>query len=599
MSLGVQGPTTINSTLVGFVSDPDGRGTLSLLFSCLLTLGLCVWSAVHLNLPEYNESEVHYLYRYLKWSMLGVFGPELVIWAAWRQFISARALTKMIVKVTFEYVLRTSLDTDYSFKGGYLDDDEKRAKKWTMVHSFYAGMGGFAFDLAADDKSNGPRFIPYLRRLHVTPRGIQVLATCGLLPKVPESEITDKSKADGTAKLIACFQVVWMLIQALTRLAIGLPVTPLETNTIGHVLTALINYALWWHKPRMIKEPTILRGDWTREMCAFMYMSSQVSSKSRRGRDLLRDFGVHPEMSEVIYISGGRKEQGELEKPNVEVIEAVTHVSPNDVSTSQDEKKDSSGFMRLRDELPGVAVDQSQKSQDGSHIDTTAKEMRVLRWKLACDAIERFPAIQQRLEFPEFDIDEMRYREALRLYPEMPPKVRNKFKRADQPNEPRKSDEIESFVCISEELVVDRPRNWPGDDLIRHLQGHLIGIILWSASTVYGAVHLAGWNERFPTSIETWFWRGSAAYIVFSGVLWSLLNTMGHLSGSVWWYWYDILASTERRKSHIVIYILCFIGGSLYVVARVYLVGEAFVSLRRLPESVYQSPSWVLTVPHL
>ncbi|KAI0553248.1 hypothetical protein F4679DRAFT_532525 [Xylaria curta] len=578
MSLGLQGPTTINSTLVGFVSDPDGRGTLSLLFSCLLTLALCVWSAVHLNLPEYNESELHYLYRYLKWSILGVFGPELVIWAAWRQFISARALTKMIDK------------------GGYLDDNEKRAKQWTMVHSFYAGMGGFAFDLATDDISDGPPFIPYLRRLHITPRGIQVLATCGLLPKVPESEITDKSKADGTAKLIACFQVVWMLVQALTRLAIGLPVTPLETNTIGHVLTALINYALWWHKPRMVKEPTILRGDWTRAMCAFMYMSSQVSAKSRRDRDLLRDFGVHPEMSEVIYISSSRKEKG---GPNVERTDAKADVEA--VSMSHDEKKSSSksGFMKLRDDLPGVAVDQTLKSQDGGHTDTTAKEMRLLRWKLACDAIERFPAIRQRLEFPEFDIDEMRYREALRLYPEMPPKVRNKFKRANQPNEPRKLDETESFVCISEELVVDRPRNWPGDDLIRHMQGHLMGIILWSASTVYGAVHLAGWNERFPTSIETWFWRGSAAYIVFSGVLWSLLNTMGHLSGSVWWYWYDILASTERRKSHVVIYILCFIGGSLYVVARVYLVGEAFVSLRRLPESAYQSPSWVLTVPHL
>ncbi|KAI1757955.1 hypothetical protein F4782DRAFT_536656 [Xylaria castorea] len=485
MDISLQGPTAINSTLVGFVSDPDGRGTLSLLFSCLLTLALCVWSAVHLNLPEYNESDVHYLYRYLKWSILGVFGPELVIWAAWRQFISARALTKIINK------------------GGYLDDDEKRAKQWTMVHSFYAGMGGFAFDLATNNMANEPQFIPYLRRLHVTPRGVQVLATCGLLPKVSESEIADKSKTDGTAKLIACFQVLWMLVQALSRLALGLAVTPLETNTIGHVLTALINYALWWHKPRMIKEPTILRGDWTRAMCAFMYMSSQVSAKSRRDRDLLRDFGVHPEMSEVIYVSG------------------------------------------------------------------------------------------------ESDIDEIRYREALRLYPEMPPKVRNKFKRANQPNEPRKSDETESFVCISEELVVDRPRNWPGDDLVRHMQGHLMGIILWSASTVYGAVHLAGWNEQFPTSIETWFWRASAAYIVFSGVLWSLLNTMGHLSGSVWWYWYDILATTKRRNSHVVIYILCFIGGSLYVVARVYLVGEALVSLRRLPESAYQSPSWVLTVPHL
>lgn len=99
MSLEVQHPTFINSTLVGFVSEPDGRGTLSLVFSCLFTLFICVWSAVHLNLPSIDESPSEYSYRYLKWSILGIFGPELVIWAAWRQYLSARCLTKMIREV--------------------------------------------------------------------------------------------------------------------------------------------------------------------------------------------------------------------------------------------------------------------------------------------------------------------------------------------------------------------------------------------------------------------------------------------------------------------------------------------------------------------
>lgn len=99
MSVQVHAPSFINSTLVGFVVEPDGRGTLSLLFSCIFTLSLCVWSAVHLNLPQTDESPSEYSYRYLKWSILGVFGPELVIWAAWRQYISARSLTKFIHEV--------------------------------------------------------------------------------------------------------------------------------------------------------------------------------------------------------------------------------------------------------------------------------------------------------------------------------------------------------------------------------------------------------------------------------------------------------------------------------------------------------------------
>lgn len=100
MSVEIQRPAFINNTVVGFVAEPDGRGTLSILFSCLLTLSLCVWSAVHLNLPRLGEGEVLYAYRYFKWSVLGVFGPELVIWAAWRQFLSARRLTQAIREVS-------------------------------------------------------------------------------------------------------------------------------------------------------------------------------------------------------------------------------------------------------------------------------------------------------------------------------------------------------------------------------------------------------------------------------------------------------------------------------------------------------------------
>lgn len=95
----IQRPEFINNTFVGYVPNPDGRGTLSLLFSCLLTLSLCVWSAIHLDLPPHGETDIEYTYRYLKWSVLGIFGPELVIWAAWRQFISARTLTKFIKEV--------------------------------------------------------------------------------------------------------------------------------------------------------------------------------------------------------------------------------------------------------------------------------------------------------------------------------------------------------------------------------------------------------------------------------------------------------------------------------------------------------------------
>ncbi|UNI19527.1 hypothetical protein JDV02_005709 [Purpureocillium takamizusanense] len=106
-------------------------------------------------------------------------------------------------------------------------------------------MGGFIFDLAGPDIANGQPFIPHQRRLHVTPRGIQLLAKCGLLPSITREDITDKSKTDGSGKVIYCIQVAWVIIQAVARVAVGLPVTPLKTNTIAHIVCAFINYTLW------------------------------------------------------------------------------------------------------------------------------------------------------------------------------------------------------------------------------------------------------------------------------------------------------------------------------------------------------------------
>ena len=36
--------------------EPDVRGTFSILSSCLITLGLCAWSALHLNVPESGKA---------------------------------------------------------------------------------------------------------------------------------------------------------------------------------------------------------------------------------------------------------------------------------------------------------------------------------------------------------------------------------------------------------------------------------------------------------------------------------------------------------------------------------------------------------------
>lgn len=90
--------TSVN-TQVGWVHGPNGRGTASLVISCVVTLGLCAWSALHLNIPAKGEGQRQYWIRNVKWLLLGVFIPELVILAAWRQWASARELHREIRRI--------------------------------------------------------------------------------------------------------------------------------------------------------------------------------------------------------------------------------------------------------------------------------------------------------------------------------------------------------------------------------------------------------------------------------------------------------------------------------------------------------------------
>jgi hypothetical protein len=118
-------------------------------------------------------------------------------------------------------------------------------------------------------------------RLSLTPEGVRLLSFLGRLPRVQESQIRDKSKADGLAKTIVCLQAGWMILQTIARVDQDLPVSLLEINTIGHVLCALILYLLWWNKPLEVKDPIVLsREEWMDPYLSLMWMCSPISGNA-------------------------------------------------------------------------------------------------------------------------------------------------------------------------------------------------------------------------------------------------------------------------------------------------------------------------------
>ncbi len=78
-----------------YVKEPVTRGTIGLLWSCLTTLGLCAWSAVHLNVPQ-SASVLKTSANRLAWMSMAAVLPEYVLWQALRQWTAARDLLKIV-----------------------------------------------------------------------------------------------------------------------------------------------------------------------------------------------------------------------------------------------------------------------------------------------------------------------------------------------------------------------------------------------------------------------------------------------------------------------------------------------------------------------
>jgi hypothetical protein len=86
--------TAIRTTLApAWVSGPELRGTISILWSCIITLIACIFTALHLNVPV-NTKKLPMLREKFKWVMIGLIAPEVVLYLASSQFLDSRRLSR-------------------------------------------------------------------------------------------------------------------------------------------------------------------------------------------------------------------------------------------------------------------------------------------------------------------------------------------------------------------------------------------------------------------------------------------------------------------------------------------------------------------------
>lgn len=102
--------------------------------------------------------------------------------------------------------------------------------------------------------------------------------------------------------------------------------------------------------------------------------------------------------------------------------------------------------------------------------------------------------------------------------------------------------------------------------------------ILAFAVAIFGACHLIGWSFDFPTPVETLLWRITSICCVTTPLL--------------------VFLVTEFFNDHYDNWLLvpAFL---IYIPARLYLVVEVFVGLRKVPAGVYQTVQWSQFIPHI
>lgn len=218
-----------NSTVarLGWVNSPDGRGTIDIVWGCILTTFLCVWTVLTLNVPAPDTTLWAFTRIKLKWAIIALFGPEWLSGMAGAQWSIARRAKKQ-----------------------FRDD----RIEWTMEQSFFADMGGVRIKLEDDE-------------FPVTSKHIYVLHKLGLikLDAITPAAIEDRSKADGVAKIFTIVQTSWFLLACLARLIQHISITSLELSTIAFVVCTIGTNIMWWSKPKDVIVPIVLNIDYTLE----------------------------------------------------------------------------------------------------------------------------------------------------------------------------------------------------------------------------------------------------------------------------------------------------------------------------------------------
>ncbi|KAH7094870.1 hypothetical protein FB567DRAFT_600548 [Paraphoma chrysanthemicola] len=611
------------SNVTSWKSGPDERGTFNILSTCVITLILCVYNCLHLNIPGPDQKTWWKLFqRKFLWLMAGLFAPEFVAFVAFFDWLLAKNLEVEMRKL-LDPLMKDAFDSISDAEGRPHPDQSttrlsdrstrkglSRRHRWTRTHSHFAHMGGYAFDMTAFPINFAPNQV---RSLTLTACGLKDLAERDsyLIPDISREEILDKSKADGFSKILVCLQALWFAIQCIGRLAAHHPISLLELNTFLHAICCLVIYAAWWHKPLDIDTPCYVESfkENAELTCAWMIAHSSIRpnkvvwSRTTNAQKKPDSGLLSNKSSFTPCVFPGNKEVGEQitveiadhfweAKSSASKTKLLAQLAYPEVPTTED--KDSN-FWRLYEDQrfgcylcwamnPGWIWDKAHFSY--RHLNRTELEC----YKHTQHRHEQLGPLQQ--EIPIFR--DMLIHRAPSFYPLA-------YGYAGWPDGWRQRLGIST--------------------MLNPLDVYSSGAAF--ASAVYGSIHLSAWHNHFSTYAESIIWR-VCCFILISPLVLVLAPLASYVRRKIVGTYLRPSAFPEnvhscpklsknrpdllKRTIHIltrspllyrVRLCLCIFYATSYVAARIFLIVESFRNLGHMPEAVYKQPDWSIYLPHL
>ena len=458
-------------------------------------------------------------------------------------------------------------------------------------------MGGFIVDVSHLHNN--------LSRLTISPKGVAFLAKHGHFIKISDAVIRDKSKADNLAKALVCIQVSWILVQTVSRRIVGYPITLLEVHTLVHVACAIAMYGLWFQKPLDVRDPAWVDYSNFEELIALMLVrnygfGARVRSQSEEKpvpiRSVEHNFSNGSESAYLQVYPMPEKDQSTTRNmqpmlsqssPDRIVEAPVQQVSslaaPRVVVHTETSGYDYSLEPSLHGPAacslisgqalecgvgPAMSVHNLWGAQEEQHhggrlqISLTSRDVR--RWTLAVRASRR--------------IGEELYRDS-----------------------PKGS--VNYFTFYAHSVFLDRKGLQAGfyAYFCAWASGGLIAAL--TICMFYGAAHATAWGFVFPTNVERLLWRISCVDTI-AGVI----SLLAFFSIVVFHHEHGhklLLKSFFSREPGIMplLYRLVIVIGVInfpfWILARIYIIIETFISLRYVQLGVYLTVEWTDYIPHL